>query len=516
MVASLLPSNQTQLRVSKETSLKVANGAAIWYSQDPNSYSNFGGEIRNMERDPIRDDRQNPKGVTVALQAAGEYAMDFTYATMQHVLPSFFYAAFRPKFDFGGLGEILSVTTTTFTAAAGLNGFAAGDLAFAANFSKILGNGGLHRVTAAIAATLTVAEAMVAEVPPANATLTKVGKQFAAGVLAVVVTGPLPVITGPVGAFTGINPGEWIYIGDGTDPLFSFSIATANADNGWKRVRAVAADGSSITIDKSRVAMLADAGTAKTIRIYYGRVLKNETGTNIVRTSLQFERTLGVPDEASPTQVQSEYVIGAIGNKMELDYKPQDKLVGSLSFLACDVEQRTAAVGVKPGTRPLLPTLPVFNTSSSIKRIKLATVSNSNVAVTPLAGECLNLKLSIDNGLKGIAVIGTLGFFEIVPGNFKVTADGEFLFLTVAAQDAVRQNADVTLDVLHVLNNTAMVMDMPLLTLGDGRAKVEKDDPISLPITGGGNSGEEIDANLDHTLLMTFLDYVPTVAATIL
>lgn len=510
----ILSSNIVGLRVAKEASLKVLPGSPIWNSQDPNTFSNFGGEIRNMERDPIRDDRQNAKGVTVALSAAGEYTMDFTYSSMQFVMPSFMYANFRPYVDFGGAGEILSVTTSTFTAASGLNAFIAGDLVLAANFSKILGNNGLHRVTTAVAGTLTVAETMIAETPPAAATLVKVGFQCASADLNVVVSGPLPVITST--AFNpvtqGIIPGEWIYIGDDTNAAFSFANA---ANNGWKRVRAVTA--TSITIDKSRLPMVVETGTGKTVRIYLARRLKNETGTNIVRTSLQFERTLGAPDDALPTQVQSEYLLGAIGNVLDFEYKAQDKLVCTLGFIACDVEQRTGAVGVKTGTRPLLASnAPALNTSSSVKRIKLASVSHTDEAPASLAGEVLNIKMSINNNLKGIAVIGSLGFFEIIPGNFKVTADMEALFLTVAAQDSVRNNADVTLDLLHVLNNTAMVMDMPLLTLGDGRAKVVKDDPISIPITAGGNSGEEVDAGLDHTLMFCFFDYTPTIAATLL
>lgn len=509
----MLLSNITGLRVAKEQSLKVLPGGPIWNPQDPNSYSNFGGEIKTMERDPIRDDRQTAKGVTVSLSAAGEYTMDFTYASMQYVLPSFMYANFRPYVDFGGTGQVLSVTASTFTAASGLDSFAALDLVFAAGFNKILGNNGLHQVTTAVAATLTVAETMVAETPPAGATIVKVGKQYAIGVLDVVTTGALPVVLGVAGNFTGVLPGEWIYFGDGTNALFSFTNA---ANNGWKRVRAVAADGSSVTIDKSRLAMVAEANTTSTMRVYFGRRLKNETGTNIVRTTLQFERTLGAADDASPTQVQSEYILGAIGNQLDFEYKPADKLTCTLAFVACDVEQRTGTTGVKAGGRPLLPSLPAYNTSSSVKRIRLASVSSTNVAPTPLAGECLNLKMSINNGIKGIDVVGTLGHFELVAGDFKVTADGEFLFLTVAAQDSVRQNADVTLDILQVQGNTAFTMDMPLLTLGDGRAKVTKDDPISIPLNVSANSGEEFDPNLDHTLFMSFFDYVPTVAATLL
>jgi hypothetical protein len=514
---NLLNSNQTGLRVAKELTLKNLPVTPTWNPQDPNGYSDFGGELKTMTRNPIRDDRQTAKGVPVALTAAGHYTMDFTYPAMKHVLPSFFYANFRLKAEFGGAGEILAVTASTFTAAAGLTVFAAADLVFADGFSKVLGNNGLKRVTTAAAAVLTVAEAMVAETAPAGATLVKVGKQFAAGALAVVVTGPLPVVTGPVGAFTGVIAGEWVYFGDATDPLFSWAVA---ACNGWKRVRSVAVDGSSITIDKSRLPLTVDSGATKTIRLFFGRVLKNEQSALIVRTSLQFERTLGAPDDALPAQIQSEYVIGAVGNELSFDYKPADKLVCDLAFVACDVEQRSAVTGVKTGNRPALPELPAYNTSSSVKRIRLASVSQNNVAPESLAGEVLSLKLAVNNGVKGIDVIGTFGHFELVAGDFKVTADLEVLFLTVAAQDAARQNADVTLDIIQVVSsssttNSAFVADMPLLTLGDARAKVTKDEPISLPLSGEANSGEQVDAGLDHTLMMCFFDFVPAIASTL-
>lgn len=514
---ALLNSNQTGLRVAKEQTLKVLPVTPTWNPQDPNGYSDFGGELKTMTRNPIRDDRQRAKGVPVALTAAGHYSMDFVYPAMKHVLPSFFYANFRNNAEFGGNGEILSITTSTFTAASGLNIFATDDLVFADGNSKILGNNGLHKVTTAASGTLTVAETMVAETPPSGSTLVKVGKQFAAGVLDVVTTGPLPVITGPVGAFTGRVPGEWIYFGDDSNALFSWTNA---ANNGWKRIRSVAADGSSITIDKSRLALVSESNTTSTMRVFFGRVLKNEQAALIVRTSLQFERTLGAPDDASPTQIQSEYIVGAVGNELSFDYKPADKLTCDLAFVACDVEQRTGVTGVKSGNRPNLPELPAYNTSSSVKRIKLASVSQNNVAPASLAGEVLSLKVAINNGVKGIDVIGTFGHFELVAGDFMVNADMEALFLTVAAQDAVRQNADVTLDVIQVVTpstgtSSAFTLDMPLLTLGDARAKVTKDEPITLPLNVEANSGQQVDDNLDHTLLMCFFDFVPAVAKTL-
>lgn len=504
-------SNVTGLRVAREASLKVLPVTPNWVPADPNSYSDFGGEVRNLARNPIRDDRQQAKGVTVALSAAGGWNCDYVFPSLKEVLPSFFYAAYRTRGEFGGNGEITGVTTTTFTATSGLTIFETDKLVLFAGGSKVLGNNGLKRVTNSAAGVLTVAEAMVAETPPAGATLVEVGQQFAAGAVDVVTTGPLPILRRLAGSWItdGYIPGEWIYVGG--DPALTRYASAAN--NGWKRVRAVTA--LDLTLDKSQLAMVAEADTTQTIQIFYGRILKNEQPPLIVRQSVQLEMLLGAPDAAIPAQVQSQYLIGAVGNELTFRYKPQDKLMCDLALVACDVEYRTGVEGVKAGTRPALQELKAFNTSSSVRRCKLATVSSTNVAPTPLAGQVLQLDMAIKNNVKGIAVIGSLGFFELVAGDFEVTANINALFITIDSCLAVRNNADVTLDVLQVQGNTALAMDMPLVCLGDGRANVEKDEPITIPLSLQAASGQEVDDLLDHTLLMSFFDYVPTIAQTL-
>ncbi len=511
---ALINSNVTGLRVAAETSLKVVSGSDVWLPLDPNSYSGFGGEIKNLQRTPIRDDRQRAKGVSVGLDAMAAYEGDFAYPVMKPILPSFFYAAFRNKVELGTAAVPLLTTTATptITAASGMTALVAGDLVLLAGASTILGNNGLKRVVSSIATAVTVIEALVAETLPAGATLVKVGFQSAAGDLDVVVTGPLPVITttafNPVAQ--GIIPGQWVYFGDSTNALFSFSNA---ANNGWKRIRAVTT--TSMTIDKSRLPMVVESNTLQTVRIYLGRTLRNELANLIVRQSVQFEQPLGAPDDSLPTQIQSQYVIGCVGNEFSFDYKPQDKLTCSLAFVGCDIENRTGATGLKPGTRPTLVELPAYNTSDSVKRCKLAVVSSTNVAPTPLAGEVLSLKMTIKNNVKPIDVVGTFGHFELVAGDFEVSADLEALFLSTTAVDAVRTNADVTLDIINVQGNQAFVMDMPLVTLGNGRVNVAKDEPIKLPLGLEANSGQQVDANLDYTLNVDFFDYVPTVAQTL-
>jgi hypothetical protein len=63
-----------------------------------------------------------------------------------------------------------------------------------------------------------------------------------------------------------------------------------------------------------------------------------------------------------------------------------------------------------------------------------------------------------------------------------------------------------------VKDNTAMIFDLPLIALGDGRLNVEIDQPITLPLNTEAASGEDVDALLDHTLAITYFHYVPDAA----
>jgi hypothetical protein len=63
-------------------------------------------------------------------------------------------------------------------------------------------------------------------------------------------------------------------------------------------------------------------------------------------------------------------------------------------------------------------------------------------------------------------------------------------------------------------NNQGWVIDLPLVTAGDGSINIEKDKPIMTPLTLEAASGEEVDPALDHTLMWCFFDGLPTLAAT--
>lgn len=510
MTAKLkIDSNTTGLRYAEETSLKVVSGAAVWTPLEPNSYGDFGGEITTVARNPINAGRQRKKGPTTDLDAGSQFNNDLTQDNLQDLLQGFFFADFRRKGE-----EVITgvVATGELYQMALTAGFLVGSMVFASEFA-LAANNGLKVVDAVVTdVSVSVAETLVDETPPATANLVVCGHQAAAIDLGVTQAtgGNLPQLTSSALDFTtlGLIPGEWIYIG-GDTTVTEFVTA---ANNGFKRIRSIAAN--VIEIDKSDSAMVTEVlASAETVQLFFGRVLKNESDPTLqVRRSYQLERTLGAPDDAAPTDIQAEYTVGAIANEFTFNMPTADKLAVDLGFIALDSEQIDAATALKTGTRPTVQEQDAFNTSSDFSRINLSQIVAGSEAPTSLFAFSQEITLTINNNATPNKALGVLGGFEVTAGNFDVGGSITAYFATVAAQLAVRNNSDITLDIIMAKSNAGIAIDLPLLTLGDGRASVALNEPITLALGNEAATGVKIDTNLDHTMLMCFFDYLPTAA----
>jgi hypothetical protein len=89
---SKINSNVVETAFAEETSIKTLPGTPVWYPLDVNSFADFGGSISKVTRTPFRTDRQNRKGSTVDLDAAGSINHDLVQEGLQTLLQGFFFA----------------------------------------------------------------------------------------------------------------------------------------------------------------------------------------------------------------------------------------------------------------------------------------------------------------------------------------------------------------------------------------------------------------------------------------
>jgi hypothetical protein len=504
-----IDSNIVETRYAVETAFKTVGGSEVWRPIEVNSFSDTKATFTKVARNPISSDRQRLKGVTTDLEVSAGFQSDLTQYNLVDLLQGLFFAT---------LSSSILFTTATgvngsnqITAASGLTVFNAGDLVVLVGGTQAAGNSNrVLRVTASAAGLLTVAQTLVAETF-SGAQVIRVGRRAAAEDLEIDASGGLPKLVSTVLDFTtlGIIPGSHIFIGGDAANTF-FSVNAVN--NSWVRVRSVAAN--EIVLDKSSKGTLITeaSGASDTIEIYFGQVLKNQQLATTVRRTYQLERLLGAPDDSQPTQIQSEYFTGCVFNEAVFNLQATEKVTVDCSFVGADQELRTGATGVKAGTRPSLYPADA-HTNNDLKRVRLSKVVAGDEAPVALFTYFPSLTITVNNAVEPLKALTVLGAFDMNAGDFTVSVAGEGFFNNIEAISAVRNNDSLTIDVIEVRNNQGWVIDLPLVTAGDGSINIEKNAAAMVPLTFDCASGGEIDPGLDYTMCMTFYPGLPTRAA---
>ena len=501
-----IDSNFTGLRFAEEETLKTLPASPIFYPLDPNSYSDFGGQTTNKARNPINASRQQKKSVVVDLEASGGINQDITQTNLLRMMQGFIFADAREKPDTQPLNGTQIVVSSVdgsakeYALASNITAIVPDALLYASGFG-VAANNGLKTVTSNTSGTLVVDSAATEAAPPATARLQVVGRQAAAADIDVSYSvGAFPRLNSVLLDFTtlGLIAGEWIYVGGD-------AVGNKFANNGgFARISSISAN--SLELDKTSWTPVTEIGTGKSIQLFFGVLIRNEPDPSlIVRRSYDLERTLGNDNDG----VMSEHLIGAVANEMTINYKQGDIITADLSFMACDSVQRTGLQGLVSGARPDLQETDAYNSVSDLARVSLSTVSKTDSAPSPLFAFATDATISIKNNASMDKALGTLGAFDISVGTFAVSGSVTAYFADIAGTQAVRNNADITLDFIMVKNNAGTLIDIPLITLGNGRLGVEKDKSIMLPLDATAAQGK-----FGSTLTFQSFAYLPSSAST--
>jgi hypothetical protein len=500
-----VPSNQTSLAFAEETSLKTLPGGPVWYALEPNSYSDMGAQVALVARVPIVNHRQRARGTLTDLDAKVGFNADLTQRNLTRLLQGFFFQDALEKPSTNGFNTaqvaITGVNATQYTAAAGLDVFKVNHLVMA-KLMTVANNNGLKKVTAVAAGLLTVG-GLTADATAQAGTIEAVGYEFPAGDLVLTLVGGNTVVltSATIDPTTlALNVGEWIFVGgDAAGNQYA-----NNAGGFYGRILSVNAAAKTIVLDLTSTAVIADAGAAKSIRIFFGKTLQNAINpTNIKRRSYQLERQLGNDGSG----VQSELVVGSVPNELTLNAQNAQKLTVDLSFVGMDQETRSGATGVKAGTRVASPFEDAYNTSHDIAVSKLYLLDATTFNPTALFAFATDLKIMLKNNVSGNKALAVLGAFDANVGQFEVSAQLTLYFSTIASIAAVRNNSDAGLFSIFAKKNAGFVIDVPYMGLGDGLNKVEKDKPITASLTSDAAKN-----TAGYTISGTWFEYLPTVA----
>jgi hypothetical protein len=510
--SNTVDSNLSGLSIAEETALKTLGGAPVWYTQEPNAISDFGGDRDYVAREPINASRTDQRGTITGVDPALGFTVDFTRRNVERFMQGFYWADAREAFSTKPLNAaqqpITSVASAdnSYNAAAGLGGTAAGRLLLAEGFG-VAGNNGLQKVVTVAAGKITVSGVLVNEAaPPAAAFLHEVGVEFAAADVAISVVSGIPTLTSAANALqTGtlanrLIPGAWVYLGG------DLAANRFVNNRGYARIATVAAG--AITFDETTWTPVTEAGTGLTIRMFYGTTIRNETNPSLIkRRSYHAERTLGTGNNGA----QADYVEGAVPNDFTLTVPQKAKLTAELKFVGCDHTTRGENPGdvlkSTVGTIVAAPGEPAFNTSSHVVRQKLAVIDPTTSNPAALFAFVDEASFTIQNGVAGVGAVGNVGWVDTNNGNFKSSASITALFSTVDAVAAVRNNKDLSYNLIMAQRNSGFCFDVPMLGLGGGRPNIEKDQKIKLPLTINA-AGSKYGLTSQYTLFL----YLPTVA----
>lgn len=273
-------------------------------------------------------------------------------------------------------------------------------------------------------------------VPPAAARIKCIGIEGAASDITAAAGG----LASTVLDFTtipGLVAGKWIKI-DSTTSGYGFATA---ANNDWIRITAVAA--TALTCDNLPSGWAVDAGTGKTIRVYFGDYIQNGT----TQTSLSIER--GFLDQTTPTYIINT---GMVVNDYDVTITSKQVINKTVAYIGMGGSQSTTALDAS---------IDALNTGASM-------AANANVGRVAEAGSTLtspnwahSLKFKINNNNRQLEAVDSTSPVGVNPGECTVSGTMETYFGSNALLTKFYNATATAINSRVVKNNQALIWQFP-------------------------------------------------------
>jgi len=361
----------------------------------------------------------------------------------------------------------VAATGGVFTVTTG-DAFVVGHLVKTTGFGAA-GNNGLFKITTGSATVPAVGNSLLTDesAPAAAARIKVVGCQG--------VSGDITALSDGLGStdldFTTLDlvPGQWIKIG-GTDSAYRFATSALNT---YARISG-AVTATKIPLDNLPAGWTTDAGTSKTIRVFFGDQIRNGT----TRISNTIER--GFMDQGSPTYIVQR---GMVVGQGEFSFQTEQLISTAFSFMGLTGAQSTTSLDASPDAAT---TAGEMSSNVSVGRIAEsgATVSSPNYVKSA--------QLTINNNLRMITAVGNVGAVDIGAGDCEVKGQLETYFGSNALLQKLIDGTVGNINLRSSRSSQTVVFGLPRVTFTGGSPSAgAKNQDVVLPL--------DFQASLDST-----------------
>ena len=331
-----------------------------------------------------------------------------------------------------------------------------------------------------------------------NVTVEVCGYRFISGDLQIV-SGNLVTATKDLTTL-GLASGQTCWLG-GTTSGTSFATA---ADRGPFRI-ALAPAANLITTDKRYGSWTDDAGTGKTVDLYFGRQVRVVplTHTDYLERFYQLETTYSRLGAADATAYG--YMKGNAVAQATFGFPVKDFASLSIDFTGTDETVPSTSRATNAGSPVREVKTAAVSTVTDVYRGRIQKVGTDGVVGAGLTGYISGLNLSVNNNVGPNPAHGVLGSFETSFGMIAIEAKVNAYFTEIDVPSHARSNLPVTADWWFRNNDGAACFDIPYAEFGVEGVNFPLNETIKVDLM----TGAVEDPIWGTSLIVSLLPYCP-------
>lgn len=315
-----------------------------------------------------------------------------------------------------------------------------------------------------------------------NVTLEVCGYQFSSGDATITVSGGTITFGTTTKDLTELDlvAGQSVYIGDSSAAAYSFATA---ASNGPARVVSIAAH--AMVLEMMHTTATTDAGTSKTIRLFFGSTCRAVARTSANYAESWFQTETTVENLGSADAEAYIYTENSAVNTLTIAAPSAALVTLTADLMASDgteTETRRTNASTPTAAKRTIP----YNTTTDISgRVFLSSAGTAATGVITAAN------IIIENQANRVPAHGTLGAAAIVFGKIRVRVELEVFLTESAIISANRNNTEIRANWWLRNAECAYAFDIPSARFTAQTGNWSKGDVVKLSTT--------ITANKDTT-----------------